>query len=393
MTAKLLFVDDDQNVLNGMQRGLRKHFHVSTALGAADGLRCLQDDGPFAVIVADMQMPDMNGVQFLAQAKELAPDSVRLMLTGNADQATAIDAVNHGGVFRFLTKPCSADALVEALQSGIRQHHIITAERELMEGTVNGAVQVMTEILATLSTDAFGRAVVVRDIARRLASQMEDLHLWDLEMAAMLSRIGYVTIPEEILGKVLDGDSLSRDESQIVERVLQISAGLIRKIPRLENVARIVQYESKHFDGKGLPDDDVAGEDIPRESRLLKILFDLSDLEGKGLSKEQAFDRLTGKQGVYDSSLLEISRSFLLSEEGYSEIQPTIAIPFLQLRPGHRIHSNIEDNNAQLLLSAGHTLSETILEKLYNHNHLVRIREPICIYADTQAAPLADVSG
>ena len=88
MSEKILFVDDEPNVLQSIQRQLRKRFDMVTAEGGEEALRILKEQGPFAVIVSDMRMPGMNGVELLAQAKDLHPDTVRLMLTGNADQET-----------------------------------------------------------------------------------------------------------------------------------------------------------------------------------------------------------------------------------------------------------------------------------------------------------------
>ena len=108
MTTRVLCVDDDSNILLGYQRALRKQFQIEVALGGAEGLAAVRNRGPYAVIVADMRMPDMNGVELLAQVREIAPDTVRMMLTGNADQQTALVAVNQGHIFRFMTKPCAA---------------------------------------------------------------------------------------------------------------------------------------------------------------------------------------------------------------------------------------------------------------------------------------------
>jgi len=81
-----------------LQRALRKQFTVETACGGAAGLALLQNAAEFSVVVSDMRMPEMNGIEFLTKVKEMAPDVVRLMLTGNADQATAIDAINQGSI-------------------------------------------------------------------------------------------------------------------------------------------------------------------------------------------------------------------------------------------------------------------------------------------------------
>jgi DNA-binding NtrC family response regulator len=138
MPEKVLFVDDDQNILASHQRMFRKQFALHTAMGGEEGLGSIAAHGPFAVIVSDMQMPIMNGVKFLTKARKLAPDSVRMILTGYADMQTAIEAVNEGHIFRFLTKPCHPEALAKALTAGIAQYRLLTAEKELTEKGILG---------------------------------------------------------------------------------------------------------------------------------------------------------------------------------------------------------------------------------------------------------------
>ena len=114
MTEKILFVDDETNVLESIARQLRKRFSLSTAVGGQEALRIMKEQGPFAVIVSICGCPRMDGVQLLERVKELYPDTVRMMLTGNADQGTAIEAVNKGQIFKFLNKPSSTAVLVPA---------------------------------------------------------------------------------------------------------------------------------------------------------------------------------------------------------------------------------------------------------------------------------------
>ena len=106
MTDTILCVDDDANLLEGLKRQLRKQFTLETALSGEAGLVVVKEDGPFAVVVSDMRMPGMNGARFLAQVRAMAPDTVRILLTGQTDIQDAIVAVNEGHIFRFLTKPC-----------------------------------------------------------------------------------------------------------------------------------------------------------------------------------------------------------------------------------------------------------------------------------------------
>ena len=131
MSEKILFVDDEPSVLEGYQRLLRRDFTVSTALGGRQGLAAIQANGPFAVVISDMRMPEMNGAEFLAQVRLKAPDSVRMLLTGHADLEAAIQAVNQGNIFRFLTKPCEKSILVEAIHNGLVVYHAAAAQPEL----------------------------------------------------------------------------------------------------------------------------------------------------------------------------------------------------------------------------------------------------------------------
>ncbi len=146
MSTKILCVDDEPNILAGYRRSLRKQFEIETAPGGAEALAMIAEGGPYAVLVTDMRMPGMDGIQFLREAQRVAPDSVRIMLTGNADQQTAAGAVNEGRIFRFLNKPCPAEDLAHALAAGLEQYRLVTAEKELLEKTLGGTIRMMMEI-------------------------------------------------------------------------------------------------------------------------------------------------------------------------------------------------------------------------------------------------------
>jgi FixJ family two-component response regulator len=130
---KILFVDDEAAVLDGYRRILHQHFALSTALSGEEGLATIGANGPYAVVISDMRMPGMSGSDFLAQVHRRAPDSVRILLTGHADLDAAIDAVNRGNVFRFLTKPCEKHVLIEAIRTGLEQYHAIAAEKQIVK--------------------------------------------------------------------------------------------------------------------------------------------------------------------------------------------------------------------------------------------------------------------
>ncbi|MGA8162765.1 MAG: response regulator, partial [Acidobacteriaceae bacterium] len=133
MSDRILFVDDEPSALEGLTRLLHGKFDVRTAISGGEGLVKIQKDGPFAIVISDMRMPGMNGADFLAKARQLAPHTVRMLLTGHADMHDAIDAVNRGNILHFLTKPCPRDVLVAAINSGLDQYHAIVEERSLAQ--------------------------------------------------------------------------------------------------------------------------------------------------------------------------------------------------------------------------------------------------------------------
>src|ERR1700735_5369190 len=157
MTNRILCVDDEPNILLAFARQLRK-YEIVTALGPELGLKTVEEQGPFAVVVSDLRMPRMSGVQFLTKVKELSPDTVRIMLTGHGDLSAAAEAVNQGSIFRFLLKPCPTEVLSGALEAGLEQYRLVNAERQLLEQTLRGSVEVLSEILSLSNQEAFGQA-------------------------------------------------------------------------------------------------------------------------------------------------------------------------------------------------------------------------------------------
>jgi response regulator RpfG family c-di-GMP phosphodiesterase len=240
VSDKILCVDDEANILEGFKRQLRKQFAIDTALSGEAGLALLHRAGPFAVVVSDMRMPGMNGAQFLAKARECAPDSVRLMLTGQADMHDTIAAVNEGNIFRFLTKPCPPEVLVKALEAALAQYRLITAERTLLEQTLHGSIKMLTDVLALVNPVAFGQASRLKQYVHHIAIHLNLSDVWQFELAAMLSPLGCVTLPAEILEKVYAGQLLSSAEQRLFAAHPTVGHDLLCHIPRLETVAAMI---------------------------------------------------------------------------------------------------------------------------------------------------------
>jgi response regulator RpfG family c-di-GMP phosphodiesterase len=386
MNDKILFVDDDPNLLASCERSFHRKFPIETAEGAEAALGKIAAHGPYAVVVSDRQMPGMNGIQFLSLVRERAPDTVRIMLTGNADLEGAIKVVNEGNIFRFLTKPCPLDVLGKAVEDARAQYQLVTAEKELLNKTLSGSIKLLTDILSMMEPQSFGRAQTMRDIINSVVKQFKMDNVWEIHLAVMLASIGNVTIPPETLVHSRAGKVLSKVEERMVAQLPETAARLLANIPRLEGVARIVRYQHKQYDGTGFPADAVKGEAIPLGSRLLKILADMAQLQAGGLTRLKALDEMQSRRGWYDPTLLDAVRSYYgVTATMRESNEPSISIAIADLAPGMVLRSNIETKEGTLILSAGHHLSDMTLEKIRNFDLLSGIKEPIFVVAPESA--------
>src|ERR1700733_14693181 len=191
-----------------------------------------------------MRMPEMDGTQLLRKVKQLAPDTVRIMLTGDGDIHNAVSAVNEGSIFRFLTKPCNRDTLVKALSAGLLQHRLITAEKDLLENTLQGSIQVLTEVLSLVNPAAFGRALRVRRYIHHVATKMAMASPWRFEVAAMMSQLGCVTLHPETIEAVYAGRKLPPDEQKRFDAHPGVARDLLSKIPRMEPIAWMIAHQN-----------------------------------------------------------------------------------------------------------------------------------------------------
>lgn len=372
---KIMLVDDDANLLAGYTRQLRKHFFLETACGGPAALASIKRSGPPAVLVSDMRMPVMDGIQLLAQVKKLAPHTVRMMLTGNVDQQTAIEAVNEGAIFRFLTKPCTPEQLVRALAAGLRQHRLLTAERVLLEQTLNGAVGILTEVLGLVHPGAFSRASRARLSVRFLAESLKLPGAWQFELAAALSQIGLVILPPETLARFDSGEALTPGDERIIASCPAVGRRLIEMIPRLDLVGRMVASQDRRYaDYPEQPEDDAALT-VATGAQMLRAALALDRHMSRGMSVPAALSVLRREVGEYNPELLAVLEAFE-STDTEATIQ---ALRVKELAVDMVIHEDILASNGLLLVAKGQAISLPVLERLRSFHEGMGIVEPVLV--------------
>lgn len=237
---EILLVDDEQAVLDGISRRLGNDYSLTLVNSPQAALELLTGSDRFAVILTDMQMPGMDGLTFIRRARERSSSSVFLMLTGNQDLPTATRALNEGQVFRYFTKPCASQDLRAGLDAALRQWDLLQAERELLQRTFVGSVNILCDImgiaqpLLTIVNERMQR--LIRSACGSLGWQAH----WEYLVAAKLALIGFVVIKPEEFAKFLSGDGLTSTDKQLYRSALETSSRLLAKIPRLERIAALV---------------------------------------------------------------------------------------------------------------------------------------------------------
>ena len=381
MNNSILLVDDEINIIYGYQRNLRNRFNVHIAESAKEGLEINKLYGPFAVVVADYRMPEMDGIKFLSLIKQTSPDTVRIMLTGHADIQLAVNAINEGNIFRFLTKPCSEHLLTSSLETAIEHYRLITSERELLDKTLKGSIKVLVDILSIANPVAFSKATRLSDISKMLAARLNYIDLWEVEIASLLSQIGCIAVPEEILKKKYSNKLLTFRETEIYNSHPQIGKIILKNIPRLEKIAEAIEYQLKNYTPLGEHDTHLRGEEIPFIARLLRIVNDFDSYMESGGSYSQALTQMNKDKYLYDPEILAALETELTGiDEGY--ILKTMNLS--EIKTGMIPAEDIKDINGQTLISKGHEISDIIKICLINFSQMNRIKEPIKVVIPTK---------
>ncbi|MGG7448259.1 response regulator [Kosakonia oryzendophytica] len=361
---RVLCVDDEPNVLAAMERNLFGEFDVVVAPSGEAGLDAIRWGERFAVIMSDMRMPNMDGATFLAKARELSPDSVRLLLTGQADVTSSIAAINKGAIFRYLCKPCPKEELIAALNDAVRQYRLVCAEKELLATTLTASVKTLTEVLAMVAPWAFQRAAFAQSCVRHALPKLEWHDEWIYTIAASLSQIGCVGIPADIVQADAAQRKISEEERKLLVGHPEVAARLVANIPRLELVAEIIRHQAKE------PAPNVPLE-VLRGSHLLRAALELERHAARGWSLERPWEILRAVSPALPDYIIKSLSDFRTNVTGVRSAR------IRELMPGWVVDEDIRTTNGLMVLTKGHELTDTAISALQRLLSAEAIKEPI----------------
>ncbi len=371
--ARVLCVDDDVNLLDGLSRSLSLNYDVSTAVGGPAGLELLAKKGPFAVVISDMRMPEMDGATFLGKVREASPESVRILLTGQADLNSAVDAINKGQIFRFLTKPCGSSALSETIEAALEQYRLVVSQRVLLEQTLHGSIKTLVDVLSLASPRAFGRATRIKRHVSLMLDRAGVRERWFVEVAAMLSQIPCITLPPDTIERFYSGATLSKTEQDMVDKLPALAEELFSHIPRLGPVLEILKQQRAPLEPNEGPEKSKV---VPIGARALRIALDFDTLRARGLPADVALEKMQRETATYDRDLLQLFTAADAEDRAATVVRH---LSLREVKAGMILANDVRTRTGMLLVPAGNEVTAPLLQRLTNFASGVGLHEPIAI--------------
>ena len=419
---KLLLIDDEVEILNALKRVLRKYYDISSFSDPYEAISALEEH-QFAIIISDMKMPIMDGASFLAKAKDISPDSVRILLTGYSDMDSTARAINEGNIFSYASKPWNNEDLKQLLDNAT-EHYQLKKENKELTGKLTAVNKKLKEFNADLELKVKQRSKALAESNQKLKSSIQKhrsmfqqildmvsliiedrtkdklghnkrvaLHCkllaehmgWDRNriintyIAALVHDVGKVSLSDELL----DQPEHELDQQQRMEFNQHAEAGadIIQQLPQLEGIAKIVRHQFANVSTK---EDEQIGS--PVESRLIRLVADYDALllgfkTGNNLTPEEAIDFIKENTDyLYDEALLAKYQELLakLPDMQINELDYFLSTD--KLEKGMSVAENILNKNGAVLLAKDAILTDNIIEKLKQYEKANNFQLSIYVY-------------
>ena len=415
---KILVVDDDPDVLEAVVFSLSDlDFPIVSFSNPEEALAAL-NSSDFGVILADQTMPRMNGLELLGEAKKRSPHCSRILLTGAPQLDLAIDAINQGSIYRFLTKPWSQQEIKAAVLNGMNHYKLITANEELQYETkvlneqltnANHELQIhLSEITRhKLHLDQSNRALQqnlqqclelcyhitssfhpllgeqtksVVQICKKLAvgSTLKSAEIEQLIVSSWLQNIGLIVIPRDILFKYFRNSSeISHKAHDLIKKAPIQAQSLASFNDNLIQVGTIIRSTHERWDGTGYPDR-LAKEMIPRPARYLAVAVAYVE---SSRNKNQSLRNIQKESGkAFDPEVVNHFFKTFKPEELPSQVYE---VSIHELRSGMKLASPVRTPSGLLLVSTNHVFCEKSLEKIEHFNEIHPIEDRFLVYKDS----------
>jgi response regulator RpfG family c-di-GMP phosphodiesterase len=378
--TKVLYVDDEAILLTLFQALMEDDgldIHVLSDSRRIDDV--LREEGPFAVVLSDQRMPDVDGVTVLAHAAKQDPDTRRIMVTGYSDAGDTARAVNLGGISHYVSKPWREEQFRQFVLDSVAQYNLLRRNRllleviqeqnahlqELLEGTIASTTRMLSDMVAHVNEHAAQQAGRFRSLGMAVLDMIPDVsnvERWEIARAFDLVNLGLVMLPSHIQAALSREGLNALNNFPMARNHHLVTAQLVERIPRFRGVAEIIRLSRKHFDGTGEPvNERVRGFDLPLGARLLHILYDLDRYGSlKGKSRE-ILHAMVKDPSRYD---VQIINRMLQWQPAGKRDSSELFISIDSLVPGLILVNDVVTGVGHVLLKAGTMLNDTNINVL-----------------------------
>lgn len=399
----ILLVDDEPNILTSLRRLLRPvGYKLLTAESGAQAISLLQSE-PVDLVISDMKMPVMTGAEFLEKVYKQWPDTVRILLTGYADIASTIDAINKGKIYRYISKPWEDQEVLLLVEQALemktlqkekarlelltlKQNEQLTDLNASLEAKVEErtkelnqandklkksfitSVKVFASLIELREGNIAGHSRRVADVARSIAQKLglSDVEVQDIFLASLLHDIGKIGLSDAVLKKPFE--SLTLQERELVMKHPVKGQSILMALEQLSTAATLIRHHHERFDGAGYPDK-LSGLMIPIGARILAVANDYDALQCGTLSthkysKEEAIksiQQLSGKR--YDPTVAAALSAVTGVTEQMSHVNER-EIVTSQLTPGMVLTRDLVSRDGALLLAKDYILEQRLINQI-----------------------------
>ncbi|MEF2230795.1 MAG: HD domain-containing phosphohydrolase [Pseudodesulfovibrio sp.] len=363
--AKIMLVTPDADFTAKAGTVLEPVVDLACLPDAEKALVMLAQDDRFAAVLSSVHLPGMNGLKFLAEVRAKHPRVMRLMVTADRSFKTAAGAINVAHISKLLPRPCPPKVLKAAVQEAVQKYRQerstdADATRELLLG----CARMLVDILELTHPDAVQRSKRIRPRAQKVCAELKAMSSQSMDMVILLSNIGCVALPPELLEAMEAGTRLSKEDMQIYLTHPSIAAHLLGNVPRMAKIAEIIRHQNT-----------PAAQEPPMAARILKACIDMDQMELTGAPPEKALEFMLARPKVYDAEVLAALGRALEESRQARCLKLTVA----ELEPGMVMQRNMVTTAGNILLNKGDALSEASHLRLQTFQDLLKVQEPICV--------------
>jgi len=363
--AKIMLVTSDAEFAAEAGNVLKPLVDLACLPDAEKALVMLAQDDRFAAVLSGVHLPGMNGLKFLAEVRAKHPRAMRLMVTADRSFKTAAGAINVAHISKMLPRPCPPKVLKAAVQEAVQKfRQERSSDQDATRDLLLGCARMLVDILELTHPEAVQRSKRIRQRAQKVCTELKALSSQSMDMVILLSHIGCVALPPELLEDLEAGKRPSKEDMQIFYTHPSIAAHLLGNMPRMAKIAEIIRHQNT-----------PVSQDPPLAARILKACIDMDQMELTGASPDKALDFMASRPKVYDQKVLESLRR--VTEEGMHArcLNVTVA----ELEPGMVMQRDMVTASGTVLLNKGEALSEASHLRVQTFHDLLQVQEPICV--------------